>query len=142
GDAMRAQAHELLASISGQLSFYGALAAEALGQQPVMPAPPAPLSEEEKAAAADHPGLSRALKLAALGLRDEGRREWNFSLRGMDDRQLLAAAAMACEQQDWQLCINTSERTKGEIDLAQRYPTPYKDDIVARSRELGLDPPY
>jgi soluble lytic murein transglycosylase len=142
GDAMRAQARELLASISGQLSFYGALAAEALGQQPVMPAAPAPLSDAEKAAAADHPGLSRALKLAGLGLRDEARREWNYSLRGMDDRQLLAAAAIACDQQDWQLCINTSERTKGEIDLAQRYPTPYKDDIVARSRELGLDAPY
>src|SRR5207237_9489540 len=46
------------------------------------------------------------------------------------------------EQQDGQLCINPSERTKGEIDLAQRYPTPYKDDIVARARELGLDAPY
>jgi soluble lytic murein transglycosylase len=142
GEAMRTQARELLSSIAGQLSFYGALAAEALGQQPAMPEPPAPLTPEETQAATEHPGLSRALKLAALGLRDEGRREWNFSLRGMDDRRLLAAAALACEQQDWQLCINTSERTKGEIDLAQRYPTPYKDDIVARSRELGLDPPY
>jgi len=69
-------------------------------------------------------------------------REWNFSLRGMGDRQLLAAAAMACDAQDWQLCINTSERTRGEIDVAQRYPTPYKEEIAERARELGLDAPY
>jgi soluble lytic murein transglycosylase len=142
GDAQRAQARQMLGSIASQLSFYGALAAEALGKPLVLPAPPQPLTAEERGATAAHPGLMRALQLVALGLRDEGRREWNYSLRGMNDRQLLAAAALACEAQDWQLCINTSERTRGEIDVAQRYPTPYKDEIVARARELNLDPTY
>ena len=58
------------------------------------------------------------------------------------DRAGLAAAQIACDAQDWQLCINTSERTKAEIDIAQRYPTPYRDEIVARSKELDLDAPY
>ena len=142
GEAMRAQARELLETIAGQLHFYGALAAEALGQPVTLPAAPAPPTPEEEAAAKGHPGLVRALHLISLGLRDEGRREWNFSLRGMGDRQLLAAAALACGQRDWQLCINTSERTRGEIDVAQRYPMPYREDIVARSREVGLDAPY
>jgi soluble lytic murein transglycosylase len=44
--------------------------------------------------------------------------------------------------QDWQLCINTSERTRGEIDVAQRYPMPYREQIIARAHELGLDPHY
>jgi soluble lytic murein transglycosylase len=142
GEALRAQAAEMLTSISGQLNFYGALAAESLGQPFALPPPPEPLTQEEKDAASGHAGLARAVRLVSLGLRDEARREWNFSLRGMDDRQLLAAAALACDVQDWQLCINTSERTRSVIDLAQRYPTPYKDEIVARSRELGLDPHY
>src|SRR5205823_4232232 len=138
----KAQASELLRSIAGQLNFYGALAAESLGQPFVLPAAPEPLTAQEKEAAAAQPGLVRALQLASLGLRDEARREWNFTLRGMDDRQLRAAAAMACDVQDWQLCINTSERTRGEVDLAQRYPTPYRDEIAERARELGLDTPY
>lgn len=142
GDAMRAQSRRLLESISGQLSFYGALAAEALGRPLALPPRPLPPTAEERAAAAAHPGLTRALQLAALGLRDEGRREWNYSLRGMSDRELLAAAARACEVQDWQLCINTSERTRAEVDVAQRYPMPYRDQIVARAQELGLDPHY
>ncbi|HEV7913801.1 MAG TPA: transglycosylase SLT domain-containing protein, partial [Albitalea sp.] len=141
-DAMRLQSREMLGSISGQLSFYGALAAESLGQPFALPPPPEPLTADEKDAAGAHPGLTRALRLVSLGLRDEARREWNFSLRGMDDRQLLAAAARACEQQDWQLCINTSERTRAEIDIAQRFPTPYREEIAARARELNLDAPY
>ena len=142
GEAMRARARELLSGIAGQLSFYGALASEALGQPLTLPAAPQPLTLEERMGASSHAGLGRALQLASLGLRDEARREWNYSLRGMGDRQLLAAAALACEARDWQLCINTSERTRTEIDLAQRYPTPYKDEILARARELGLDAPY
>ncbi|MFL6661756.1 MAG: transglycosylase SLT domain-containing protein [Rhizobacter sp.] len=141
-DTLKARSNDLFASIAGQLSFYGALAADALGQPVTLPPAPAAVTAEEKQAAAEHAGLARALGLVTLGLRDEARREWNFALRGMGDRELLAAAAMACDQQDWQLCINTSERTKAEIDLAQRYPTPYKDDIAARARELGLDVPY
>ncbi|WP_235835007.1 lytic transglycosylase domain-containing protein [Piscinibacter terrae] len=142
GDAMRDQSRQMFASIAGQLSFYGALASEAIGQPFALPAAPQPLTAEERAAATATPGLARGLQLAALGLRDEGRREWNYTLRGMSDRQLLAAAQVACDAQDWQLCINTSERTKAEIDVAQRYPTPYRDDIVARAKELGLDPAY
>jgi len=69
-------------------------------------------------------------------------REWNYSLRGMNDRQLLAAAQMACDRQVWDRCINTSDRTKVEIDLAQRFPMPFRDELVARAREIGLDPAY
>jgi soluble lytic murein transglycosylase len=142
GEAMREQSRQMLRSIAGQLSFYGALASEVLGQPFTLPAQPLPLTPDERAAAAATSGLARGMQLVALGMRDEGRREWNFTLRGMSDRQLLAAAQIACDAQDWQLCINTSERTRGEIDVAQRYPMPYRDEIVARAQELGLDAPY
>ncbi|MBW8830300.1 MAG: lytic transglycosylase domain-containing protein [Burkholderiales bacterium] len=141
-ESMREQSRQMFASIAGQLSFYGALASEALNQPFALPQRPAPLTSAERAEAAATPGLARGLQLVSLGLRDEGRREWNYTLRGMSDRQLLAAAQIACDAQDWQLCINTSERTKAEIDIAQRYPTPYRDEIVARSKELDLDAPF
>jgi soluble lytic murein transglycosylase len=80
------------------------------------------------------------MQLIAIGLRSEGVREWNFSLRGLGDRELLAAAQLACDREIWDRCINTSDRTRNEIDLAQRFPTPYRDRVVARSRAAGLDP--
>ncbi|HJV95686.1 MAG TPA: transglycosylase SLT domain-containing protein [Albitalea sp.] len=142
GDALLAQSRELMASISGQLNFYGALAADSLGQTIVLPARPQPLSDEERAGAIVQPGLVRAQQLIMLGLRNEGVREWNYTLRGMSDRELLAAAQVACDRELWDRCINTSDRTRGVIDIAQRFPTPYRQELVSRAQEVGLDPAY
>lgn len=142
GDGMQALARELLGGIAGPLSFYGKLAAEELGEPVVLPGKPAPLTDDEIAAAAQHPGLTRALQLIALGLRNEGVREWNFSLRGMGDRALLAAAQRACDREVWDRCINTSDRTKAEVDLEQRFPTPFRREVQAQARAIGLDPAY
>jgi soluble lytic murein transglycosylase len=142
GDAMRAQAQALLESIAGQLSFYGGLAAENLGTPLTLPARPAPLSDVEREAAQRRPGLTRALHLIALGLRSEGVREWNFTLRGMGDRELLAAAQIACDREIWDRCINTSDRTRAEVDMEQRFPTPFRAEVQAHAREIGLDPAY
>ncbi|MEQ1804797.1 MAG: transglycosylase SLT domain-containing protein [Burkholderiaceae bacterium] len=142
GDAMRVTASGLLEGIAGQLSFYGGLASENLGVPVTLPARPTQLSAPERVAALRRPGLMRALQLIALGLRQEGVREWNFSLRGMGDRELLAAAQLACEREVWDRCINTSDRTRVEVDMEQRFPTPFRADVQAHARDTGLDPAY
>ena len=142
GDPQRMQAQAALQRLAGELHFYGKLAADDLGQTVTLPPLPAALTPDERAAAHAHPGLARALHLIALGLRSEGVREWNFSLRGMNDRALLAAAARACEREVWDRCINTSDRTKTEIDLAQRFPMPFRREVVGQANEIGLDPAY
>ncbi len=142
GPGLAEQSRALMGSVAGQLNFYGKLAAEHLGQRLVMPPKPLALSAEERASAVGNPGLSRALQLIALGLRSEGVREWNFSLRGMGDRELLAAAQLACDREIWDRCINTSDRTRVEVDMEQRFPTPFRKQVVARAKEIGLDPAY
>jgi soluble lytic murein transglycosylase len=140
GDASRRSAKQLLESISGQLNFYGRLAADELGAPPQLPAPPPALSDSERAAAEANPSLTRGLALMALKLREEGHAEWQHGLRGMNDRSLRAAAQRACDAQVWNVCMSTSERTRIEIDLAQRFPTPYRDFIDFAAREAELDP--
>ena len=142
GDAMVAEARRQLKILSASVSFYGLLSAEDLGAQFALPPRPVAISPLERGLAHANPGLQRALALNALDLRDEGRREWNYTLRGMSDRDLMAAAQWACEQSDWQLCINTSERTKVEIDIAQRYPMPFRRDIIEAATNAGLDPAF
>ena len=107
-----------------------------------LPPKPAPLTPEEIDAAKSHPGLTRALQLIEIGLRNEGVREWNFSLRGMNDRALLAAAQRACDAEVWDRCINTSDRTREEIDIDQRFPLPFRKEVIAKANEIGLDPTY
>jgi soluble lytic murein transglycosylase len=142
GAPLRAEGHALMMRLSGQHNFYGMLAAEELGEPLVLPARPSPLTADELQGAAHHGGLTRALHLIAIGLRNEGVREWNFSLRGMGDRALLAAAQRACDREVWDRCINTSERTRHEVDIEQRFPMPFRSEVVARAQEIGLDPAY
>ena len=103
---------------------------------------PPPPSPAEREAVRVHAGLQRALTAFTLGFRSEAVREWNFSLIGMSDRELLAAAQLACSREIWDRCINTSDRTRSEVDLEQRFPTPMRSDVLARSREIGLDPAF
>jgi soluble lytic murein transglycosylase len=139
GEPQRQLAREQLASITGQLNFYGKLASEELGTPITLPPPPQPLADAEREAPRQVPGFQRAMHLIGIGLRNEGVREWNFTLRGLNERQLLAAAQWACEREVWDRCINTSDRTKTEIDLAQRFPTPHRELMVAQSRKAGID---
>jgi soluble lytic murein transglycosylase len=140
GDAQRAAARMAMEGISAPLGFYGQLAAEDIGESLPLPAAPAPLTASEREAPRDHPGMARGLQLIALGLRSEGVREWNYSLRGAGERELLAAAQLACEREVWDRCISASERTRGEVDVALRYPLPYREAMQAKARQAGLEP--
>jgi soluble lytic murein transglycosylase len=148
-DVLTAQivASGLYRSIAAHQGFYELLALEELGHSlSPPPAPPAP-TPQELAAAQAHPGLQRALAALRLGLRSEGVREWNYSTNlhtpgGMSDRELLVAAALACRHEIWDRCINTSERTRSVQDQGQRFPMPFRTQVLRRSAEIGLDPAY
>ena len=146
-EAAKMESQTLLESIAGTKGFYEILALEELGQKIVVPPKPAPLTPDEKDQAKKNPGLTRALHAIAIGLRSEGVREWNYSTNlhnrgGLDDRALLAAADLACKAEVWDRCINTSERTKSQVDMEQRFPMPHKQAVLARSQLISLDPAY
>lgn len=137
GAADAAQADYL--AIAGQPNFYGILAAEALGRTYRLPSRAVAPSEAELAAIAVHPGLQRGLALIQADLRTDGVREWFWSLGGMDDRQLLAAAELARRHDVIDRAINTADRTREEHDFVLRYPLPFFDEVAPRAREVGLD---
>jgi soluble lytic murein transglycosylase len=55
---------------------------------------------------------------------------------------LLAAAQLACDRQIWDRCISTSDRTRSEIDVLQRFPTPFREAVMAQTARAGVDPAY
>jgi soluble lytic murein transglycosylase len=143
----RATAMRLLEGIANVRGFYEQLALEETGQRITVPSKPSPLTDAEHEAARQNPGLVRALYAIQIGIRPEGVREWNYTTNlhtrgGMDDRSLLAAADLACRAEVWDRCINTSERTRSFIDLEQRFPMPFKNAVLARTKQIGLDPAY
>jgi len=126
-------------SIAGPFGFYPRLAAEEIGRPLALPAAPPAVSDEEISAMEHRIGFARAVKLFRLGLRDEGNHEWAWQLRGMSDRELRAAAEYARRQGVLDRMIATSDRTRGEIDLQQRYPTPYQRTLSELAQSAGID---
>jgi soluble lytic murein transglycosylase-like protein len=100
-------------------------------------------SEKSILQAKSNKGLQRALYAIRIGLRPEGVREWNYEtnlaaygrIGAMNDEERLGAAAIACEAEVWDRCINTSERS-------QRFPMPHKEALVAEAGRRGIDPAF
>ncbi|MDB5761199.1 MAG: lytic transglycosylase protein [Herminiimonas sp.] len=144
GRALKAQgkpeeAQEKFQSIASQANFYGQLALEELGRKITIPARALPPTPEEIAPMAANRGFRRAFKFFDLGLRFEGYREWNWQLRKMSERQHLAAAEFARQSNVLDRMINTSDRTRIEVDFTQRFPAPFNDIMHPAVQSLGLD---
>jgi soluble lytic murein transglycosylase len=131
-------ANQEFAQISQGYNFYGQLALEELGQKITIP-PKTAVSDAEVAAAAQTPGFALAQRFYALNLRLEGNREWNWPLRNMTDRQLLAAAEYAKRIQLLDRTVNTADRTVSEHDFSLRYLAPYRDIVDRDAQSNGLD---
>ena len=129
----------LLKGLARETNFYGLLAAEELG----MVAPPQWNGWHPQAPDLDRvralPGIQRALILYRLGLDNEALREWLWAVRGLSDRDLLAAAEAAHLADIPDRAINTADRTVQLHDYAQRYPTPHHEALAAAARQWDLD---
>lgn len=128
--------------IAPQFNFYGQLALEELGRPIVAPERPAPVTAQEIEQARANPGLQRAVTLFKRGWRGDAVPEWNFTLRGMTDRQLMAAAEVARHENILDRVVNTSERTSKEFDFSQRYIAPFEGRVSAQARQIDIDPAW
>jgi soluble lytic murein transglycosylase len=144
------QALMALQSIAGHHGFYEQLALEELGQKITLPARPAPPTPVEMEAVKNNPGFQRAVHAIRLGIRQEGVKEWNYTAglvdaqgkRGrMTDREKQAAAQWACEMEIWDRCISSTERT-GQYDVNHRFPMPFKEEVLSRTRDINLEAAY
>ena len=133
-----AKARESFELIQDQFNFYGQLAREELGKSNHAPAR-TKVSEQEIDVMANRNGFTRAQHLYAMNLRFEGNREWNWELRNMSDKQLLAAAEYAKRINLYDRVVNTADRTKQEHDFTLRYPTPFKDDLAPIAKQIDLN---
>ncbi|AFK61270.1 transglycosylase [Advenella kashmirensis WT001] len=122
--------------------FYGQLATEALGSKISVPPQPAEPSTAEINKIMTHEGLQRAIALFRLGWRPEAVGEWNFAIRGMNDRELMAAAEWALREQVYDRAINTSMLTKNDFNFRQRYLAPFEGRVSQQARAVGVDPAW
>ena len=132
-------ANNLFLKIAGQPNFYGNLADEELDRVITTPPKAAPPSADELAQMADNPGVRRTLALLRIDMRVEGVREWNWVLRGMGDRELLAAAEVANRAGFYDRAIAAADRTRNEHDYSLRYLSPYAEQVRPAASNQSLD---
>ncbi len=124
--------------IADQYSFYGQLAKEELGASNRPPSR-TKVTQEEVNVMANRAGFLRGAQFYAMNLRFEGNREWNWELRGMTDRQLLASAEYAKRIHLYDRVVNTADRTVQEHDFSLRYPTPFQDELTPITEHINLN---
>ena len=125
--------------LAQEFGFYGQLASEEVGA--VMSNPPETwkAGADELKAMEETSGVKRALYLNRLGLLQEGAKEWNIAMRGLDDKQLLTAAEVANRASWYDRAIYAAERTRTQHDFNLRFPTPYRPEISASAKQHQLD---
>lgn len=143
GEALRrtgaeAASREQLLAIAGLRTYYGFLAAEALGQTPALNTVEPRLDEAGRAALLGTPAVRRMTELYAVGDRVNARREWRYA----------AASLPAAQQRDlvkWTAAIGWREQAifgarEGEAtDLLDiRFPTPHIDIFRRHAFQTNL----
>ena len=129
----------MLKGLAGQQNFYGLIAGDELG---IAAAPDwngwqASEADLDRMRGVD--AIRRSLALYRLGMDNEALREWQWAIRGLDDRSLLAAAELARLANEPDRAINTADRTLQIHDFAQRFPIPHREALGAAARQWDLD---
>jgi soluble lytic murein transglycosylase len=133
------EANSLFAKIAGQPDFYGSLANDELDRPTMTPPRASPASRDELLQVAATPAVQRAQAFFRLDLRTEGVREWNWALRSMSDRELLAASEIARRAGHYDRAIAAADRTRTEHDYSLRYLAPYGDQVRPAAQNQALD---
>ncbi len=136
------EAQNLYTKISGSPNFYSNLADEKLGKAVLIPPKAAPITKEEADKARRNPSFVRALELFRLDLRTDAVREWNFGLRNLNDRDLLAAAGFSLFNKIYDRTISAADRTKTEHDFSLRYLSPFLDEVSVAAVKQNLEPAW
>jgi len=135
------EAAKIFLALSSEYNFYGQLAADELDIPIAVNTKPAGFQpgKNELDAMLVQPGIQRALALYRMDLRTDALREWAWTIRKFDDKQLLIAAEIARRNQMYDRSINTADRTVQLHDFSLRYPAPYREDLRGHIQKNQLE---
>ncbi len=136
----REQAGILLAELARERSYYGFLAADAIGSPYSLNHRPATAGNSELDALMERRDLLRAHELNALGLQEEARREWHaaFARLSADERR---RAALLASRWGWHdRALHAANQSGLTNDLALRFPVVWPERYRQHAEEHGVDP--
>lgn len=134
------EAEKLFRVLARERSYYGFLAADRLQTEYAMQHTPVAATPEEVTAMLARPGIQMAQELYRIGHIHDARRQWQWVIQRLNNREL-AVAALVASQWGWHdRAILTAGRSQHQDDLELRFPVLYREQIETSASAQGLDP--
>lgn len=138
-----AEAEQIYTELAGKnRNYYGYLSADRLGKSYVIKSYPIEFSDEELSALTARPGMVRALELYDIGLITEARREWDYLLGSLSQREMQIAAVLAHRLNWHDRAILTAAKSDHMDDLDLRFPMLFRDQVLSSAQQQDLDPAW
>lgn len=135
-------ADQIYAVLAKERTYYGFLANDRLGRNYEIKSSPIEFSKEELARLAARPSMVRVHELEQIGLLPEAYREWEYALPTLNQRDLELAAVLANRWGWYSRAIFTSAKANHRDDLELRFPTLFRDQVIANANQNELDPAW
>lgn len=142
GAAPRSSPEQIFSELAQQRSYYGFLAADRIDKPYEIKSQPIRYTPQELAAVNALPGIARCYELYRLGMIGEARREWDYVIAGLGERERQLAAVLASRWGWHERSIFTLAKTRNNDDLELRFPTVFRDQVLASAEQHDIDPAW
>lgn len=122
--------------------YYGFLAASFLNQPANFQNKPLEITPDEKALILESPAAKRAFELFAIGRFHHARKEWNYWLSKLNERDKLVASKIANEMQWYDRAIFTLAKVGYLDDVNLRFPLGFEKEIKHYSGHQKINPAW
>lgn len=136
----KTQARELYEALARERDYYGFLAADHVGAEYSMQHVSVEASPDEVSALLARPAFEAARELYTLGQIPDARRQWQWAIRNLNNRELQVAAVVARQWGWYDRAIQTVALSGHPDDLDLRFPVIYRGVIEASAAEYNVDP--
>ena len=136
------QARALYAGLAGERSYYGFLAADHLGQDYAIHHAGLQATKAEVDGVANRRSVRVARELFEIGTVIPARRQWEWAIRDLDDRELQVAALLASQWGWHDRALITVRRSTHHDDLDILYPILYREHVDYNAQLERIDPEW
>lgn len=136
----QAAARKIYAALAHERDYYGFLAADHIGADYAMQHVSVDATPKEIEKLQAYPAIQAAHELYMLGETVDARRQWQWALRDLNDRELQVAAVIARRWGWYDRAIQTVVKSGYPDDLELRFPVIYRDVIEANAAKYDIDP--
>lgn len=142
GAGPRSSPEQIFSELAQRRSYYGFLAADRIAKPYEIKSQPIRYTPDELAAVNALPGIARCYELYHLGMIGAARREWDYVVAGLGERERQLAAVLASRWGWHERSIFTLAKTKHNNDLELRFPTVFRDQVLAGAEQHDIDPAW